>query len=143
MNAPQFKSILDRDSSTIEKPKPMPVGHYTFVVQGLPRYDKSKQKQTEFAEFTVTPIAADEDVDANALAAMGGFEGKKMRLTFYLTEDAAWRLVKFLDDCGVEDGILRQRAESANGAQFKGEVAHSASQDGESVFANIVKTFPV
>ena len=76
--------------------KPLPPGTYRCTVTGMPRYDKSAKKQTPFVEFTLTPTSARDDVDKEDLAAMGGVAGKTIKATYYLTEDAAWRLKKFI-----------------------------------------------
>lgn len=141
---PQFSSILDRPSADVERPKPLPQGTYICVVEGMPRYDKSSRKGTDFAEFTLKVIQADEDVDADDLKAVGGGVGKTIRATYYLTEDALWRLKVFLDDCGVEEGkhSLRRRAEMAAGHQVGVFIKHEATDDG-AVFARVNKTMPV
>lgn len=143
--APNFGSILDRQSSEIERPKPLPVGTYTCVVKGLPKYDKSSKKQTEFVEFTLQPLAAGDDVDADDLEAMGGFLNKTIRATYYLTEDALWRLKDFLTHLGIEEGdmSLRQRIGEATGRQVLATIKHQASEDGEAVYAQLGKTAAV
>lgn len=141
--ATTFASILDRPSNEIERPKPIPVGTYSGVVMGLPRYDKSSKKGTEFVEFTIGNLAAGDDVDADALDSMGGAANKTMKATYYLTEDAAWRLKDFLDHLGIEDeGTLRERVEQTSGKSVRFFVKHEPSQDGQSVFARIDKTMP-
>lgn len=141
MSTPNFASILDKPSSEVERPKPLPVGTYLWAVNGMPRYDKSSKKQTEFVEFTLNCLGAGEDVDQEALAAMGGFQGKQMKATYYLTENSLWRLKEFLDHCGIDpEGSLRQRVEQAAGCQVVGQITHEASQDGQSVFARLGNT---
>lgn len=141
--AVNFGSILDTPSNAVEKPKPLPQGSYIAVVQGLPRFDKSSKKQTEFVEFTLKLLSAGEDVDAEELAAMGGIAEKTIKATYYLTETALWRLKDFLDHAQIEEGdaTLRQRVEAAAGAQVGVFINHEASQDGESVFARVGRTF--
>lgn len=142
----QFESILDKPASEIERPKPLPQGTYVCTVKGLPRFDKSSKKQTPFVEFTLQPIEAGEDVDEDNLKAMGGFKNKTIRATYYETEDAIWRLKKFIEDCGVEieDGAsLRQLIEECPGKQVTAYVKHQASEDGQSVFAQLASTAPV
>lgn len=140
----QFSPILDKQSSAIERPKPFPTGLYLWAIKGLPRYDESTKKKTPFAEFTCVALEAKQDVDEEALEVFGGLTAKDMKVTFYLTDDAAWRLVKFLDDAqaGDQEMSIRERCEEANGCQFLGEIIHEASQDGQNVFARIGQTFP-
>lgn len=149
----KMADILDRQSSAVERPKALPVGTYVWRVTGVPRRDKSAKKQTPFTEFTVAPLQAQDNVDPDDLkAALTRLDGETKKLsdqtkkiTFYETEDALWRLVKFLDDCGAGDDkmTIRQRIEQAVGCQFLGDVTHSSSDDGEATYANITKTAPI
>jgi len=156
MNQPNFGSILDRPSNEVERPKPVPQGTYACVVKGQPRYDKSSKKQTEFVEFTLQPISAGEDVDQEALDAWSkkasgetrNLSDTTFRATYYITEDSVWRLKKFLQDLGIEedeDGetkSLRQMIEEAPGRQVNAFMKHRASEDGQSVFAELANTAP-
>jgi hypothetical protein len=149
MQSPTFSSILDRPSNSIEKPKPLPVGTYLAMTKGLPREDKSAKKQTPFVEFSMQLLQAADDVDQEALQAVLGSKALNeitMKNTFYLTDDAAWRLQKFLEaDLGIEGGdvSLRQMISSSPGRQCLVSIKHEASQDGTSVFARIDGTAPV
>lgn len=148
MDQPNFGSILDRPSGSIEPPKPMPVGEYVFVIQGQPRQDKSERKGTEFVEFTCKPIQALDSVDQDALKEFGGLGEATQRLTFYLTEKSVYRLNQFiLDDLQIDnDGgetRLRELISQTPGAQFIGTIKHTPSDDGKAVYANITNTAPV
>jgi len=147
---PNFGSLLDKAPSEIERPKPGPEGSYLWVVQGLPRQDKSSKKQTEFVEFTLKCVQAGDDVDPEALAAyltmpdgtkkpLGDFTQKA---TFYLTDNSLWRLKSFLEACGLDVDqaeSLRQCIEETPNCQVVGYVKHEASSDGESLFARVDK----
>ena len=141
----QFETVLDRPSSSIERPKPAPVGEYACVVIGQPREDKSTKKQTPFVEFTLKFLSAMESVDEDALDAWLGekkLQEMTIQYTFYLTEGAAWRLVKFLDDleAGDEDMSLRQRIAETPNKEIIVTIRHEPSEDGESMFARIGST---
>lgn len=147
--APDFSEILDRAPSEIEKPKPLPVGTYSTVLQGVPREDKSTKKQTKYVEFSHKILAAGEDVDEDALKeALTAPDGSVKDLrevvlfnTFYLTENAAWRLKDFLKDCGYdvdsEEMSMREMVEQSSGRQVNVYLKHEPSQDGQSMFAKI------
>ena len=144
--SPNFGSILDAAPSEVERPKPLPAGSYTCVIKGLPRYDKSSKKGTPFVEFTLQPIEAGEDVDEDDLKAMGGFTNKTIRATYYLTEDAAYRLDEFHEHCGIElddTTSRRERNEQTPGKQVLAYVKHTASNDGASIYAELAKTAAV
>jgi hypothetical protein len=150
-----FTDILDRPASAIEAPKALPVGTYTWVITGLPKHDKSAKKQTPYVEFPIKCLAAGEDVDQEALndwmtKASGdtrGLDTVEKKLTFYITEDSAYRLKDFLvDDLGLDETEyenIRQMTEAAPGQQFLGTIKHTASQDGKSVYAEIGATAPL
>lgn len=153
MNQPSFAPILDRAPTDIEPPKVLPVGSYSWIIRGVPRFDKSAQKKTDFVEFTVVPQAALDDVDqetlTEALTKKNGekvaLESKSQRLTYYLTEDAIYRLKDFLKHCGFDvddaDASLRQMINESPNRTFGGYVSHKPSDDGERMYANITKTF--
>ena len=140
-----FGSILDRKSSEVERPRPLPVGNYLCQVKGLPTYDKSTKKHTEYVEFSMVPIQALDDVDQEQLAEVGGLAGKTIDATFYLTEKSIWRLTEFLNDCGVEEDDLsiRQRVEQSPGCQVICTIIHEPSRDGKGVYANFGGSAPV
>jgi hypothetical protein len=142
---PNFSSILDESPTEIDRPKPMPEGTYTFVV-GSPRYDKSPKKGTPLVEFIVRPFTAGDDVDTDALDEAGGLQGKTLKATFYLTEDAIWRLDEFHQHCGInlmDETSRRIRNDQVLGAQVLGYVKHETSEDGTQVFAKIKRYAPV
>lgn len=148
----QFADILDKPATEIDRPKPLPVGTYLWTIQGMPRYDKSKEKQTPFYEFTVKCSGAADDVDEEALnewATRANGEKRKLteyttKLTFYITEDSLYRLQEFLSHCGLdgEGKSTRQLIDETPNAQFLGVITHSPSRDGTSVYANISRTAP-
>ena len=139
-----FSALLNKSMSDVERPKPMPQGSYVAMVQGLPRFDKSSKKQTEFVEFTLKLLAAGEDVDAEALAEMGGIADKTIKDTYYLTENSLWRLKEFLVNLGMpEDMSMQEAVEAAPGKQIGIFINHEPSQDGQAVFARVGKTFVV
>ena len=140
--APNFSDLLDKPLDDVERPKPLPVGSYLCVVKGLPRQDKSRQKQTPFYEFTLQPTQVGEDVDQEELAAMGGIENKLIKATYYITEDAMWRLKKFYEDCGIETAgkTSSQCAEETVNKSVWAVMRHEASQDGTAVFARLADT---
>ena len=146
MNTPNFSSILDQPASEIERPKPLPVGTYVCVVAGLPRHDKSTKKQTPFVEFTLKPLQAQDDVDKEALEEMGGLSERTIRATFYITEDSKWRLKKFLEEdlqIEVGDKTLSQMIDETPGRQCLAFLKHQASDDGQSVYAQLASTAPI
>lgn len=145
MTGPNFSSILDEAPTEVNRPKPMPVGTYLFTVIGSPTYDKSAKKGTPYVQFTLKPIAAESDVDDEALEEAGGIDNKTQRLTFYLTVDAIFRLDEFHEHCGIdlgEESSRRQRNDDVVNAQVRGVISHRTSDDGTQIFAEIRRTLP-
>jgi len=151
MAKPDFTSVLDMSPDEIERPKPLPPGDYIATINSYVR-DKSSQSETPFIEFLTTPVEALESVDEDWLKeAMTRIDGsmKKLsdftiRIRFYDTPDAAYRLKEFLlDDVQLEQGdkSIGQLVEDAINAQVTVSVKH-ASRDGR-VFVNVTGTAPV
>lgn len=148
-----FEDILNKPAAEIDRPKPLPVGTYQWLVTGLPRFDKSKEKQTPFYEFAVKCQAALDDVDEESLAnwaEKANGERRQLtdfttRLTFYITEDSIYRLQEFLEHCGIDldDKSIAQAVEETPNSSFIATIVHSPSKDGSTVYANIGKTAPV
>lgn len=142
-----FGSILDKAPSDIKPPVALPVGSYLTTVIGLPRFDKSTKKGTEFVEYTLKFVQALDDVDADELKAIeGGITDKTIKNTYYLTDAALWRLKEFLEHCGLDVEAaesLRELIEQPQGQQVIIHLKHEASDDGQRVFARIAGTAPV
>lgn len=147
-----FQDILNKPASEIEPPKLFPIGTYLWLIEGQPRFDKSKQKQTDFVEFNCRCLQPGPDVDP-AAADEAKVIGKTRNLTFYITEDALFRLANkdgsgFLNHLGVDTNqSLSAAISEAPGRQFWGTISHRSNvnqQTGEvRIFAEINQTAKV
>lgn len=143
-----FQSLLDQPVTEVDRPKPQPIGTYVFNVADY-EFGKSKQKQTDYVQFKLVPISAEEDVDQEELTEFLGdksLSDKSFKQDYYLTKDAVWRLNEFLlDYLKIEPGVpLREMIEMAKGMQVRGVIGHSPSQrDANIVYANITQFAPV
>lgn len=143
---PNFASLLSTPGSEIERPPPMPVGSYICTVQGLPRFDKSSKKQTDFVEFTLKFMEAREDVDEDELKKIGGLGDKTIKAVYYITETALWRLKDFLAACGLEadgDKTLEELIDETPNSTVGIFIRHEPGDDGVSMFARVGKAFQV
>jgi hypothetical protein len=144
---PNFSSILDEAPTEVNRPKPPPEGTYLCIV-GQWEQGKSAKKGTPFVKFPLRVIAADEDVDPDALAEMGGFEGRVLPITFYTTEDAVYRLDEFHQHCGVDltdPASRRMRNDLIINAQVYAYVKHRQADPNDpnsTIFAEIARTAP-
>jgi hypothetical protein len=154
VETPNFGSILDRPSEGGKRPPPLPVGTYNTLIKGLPRYGKSDKKGTDFVEFTHQFVQAYDDVseeDLNtALTKPSGevvkLSDRTIRNTYYLTEDAKWRVERFLKHCGLDEAdfeSIRQMIDATPGRQVAITIKHTPSDDGEDLYANIAGTAAV
>lgn len=150
---PNFSSLLDDVVTEINRPKPLPIGTYTCVVGRWERGESSKKK-TPFIKFPLTVIAAGEDVDADELDAMGGFDGRRLSVTFYTTEDAIYRLDEFHSHCGIDiennDLSRRQLNDEVLNSQVGVVISHRYPEtaDGQAdpdavPFAEVKRTFAI
>jgi len=132
---PSFASVLDMPADQIERPKPLPPGTYLWAIEGRPEHTKSKNKGTDQINFILICLGPAEDVDAKLLAEAGGWQGKKMRMTFWPTETAAYRLQEFIRDdlqMDLTGKTLRELLDETAGMQFAGHVKHEMiTKDGQ------------
>ena len=141
-----FSSILDEAPTEVIRPQPLPVGTYLCRVTGQPRYDKSKEKGTQYVEFTLVPIDIGADVAEDDVADAGGLDGKTFRHTLWLTPDAIFMLDQFHVDCGLEldEGISRRiRNDECINQEVLAVIKHTASPDGTRTYTNVTRTAPV
>jgi hypothetical protein len=97
--------ILGTQSSEFRGPaQVLPSGKYICIVES---YDRKNHD----IWFVFRPIKAESDVDRVELEMVGGLEGKVINGHLWLNEYGARTLVKLLDDCGIADGIVRERIE--------------------------------
>lgn len=144
MSEANFAALLDRQADEIEKPKPMPMGTFTFLVKDH-EFGESSQKKTPFIQFNVNPRVAQDDVDEEALAAVENWQDRNMRVTFYLTDDAMWRLTDFLEHCGIDMSgrTLAECIPETTNQMFNGYVIQQASQKNpDEMFSSIDSTAP-
>lgn len=150
--APTFESILDTETSAVERPRPMPAGTYDVIVKGMYETGESSQKKTPFVRFTYGFVAAGEDVDEEELkdiltnkeGAVTPLTEKTIKDTYYTTPDALFRLTDVLTNMGLDmeaDGLtIRNALAETPNCSLRIQVGHRASDDGEQIFAEVKRT---
>lgn len=139
MATPNFAHLLNKPATEIEKPKPMPVGTYYGIVQGFAPMESPKQ-QTPFLRFNVKLLRAGDDVDQSELAAAKVKFGEKIvSKDFYLTDDAEYRLVEFLESCGIpkEGKSLGEMLAESTNAEVQMEITHRMYNEGRDIATDI------
>lgn len=144
---PNFSSILDKPfDAEANRPIPIPQGSYVCIVDGIPKFDKTKSSDpTDVVEFYLKPVSPMPDVDQAALQeALKGtsLSDVKLRTSFYLTEKAVYRLDEFLENLGLDKGSVSRKegVSMAPGRQVIAVVTHASSKDGKAVYANVNST---
>lgn len=143
-----FESILDQKADEVERPKPAPAGTFDVIVKGMYEQGESSQKKTPFVRFTYAFVEAKEDVDEEALAEWLGedkISERSIRDTYYLTNDALWRLTDTLERMGIdqEGKSVRACLDETPNASLRILIGHRASEDGEQVFAEVKRTLKI
>lgn len=137
-----FTKLLEKQVDSVEAPKPLPVGSYKALV-GKHKFDKSAKKQTDFVRFDIKPIEALEDVDQEELEKAGGLAAMQkvtLRQDYYLTEDALYRLRKFLEEncrLSCEGRSFQEVIPETENAEIIVQLKHRLSEDGQSKYMEI------
>ena len=122
-----FNALLSTNLDEVEKPKPLPVGTYTYMIEGWEQ-GESSLKGTPYVQFNCIPVSAGEDVSPSDLEGIN-LAKKKLRYTCYLTPDAMYRLKDFLKIIGIStDGRrLKEALADTKGALFQGHTLQKPS----------------
>lgn len=133
------------DQGNVKQPKPIPAGIYLSQVMGVPRFDKSKQKQTPYVEFTHRLLEPqDDNINPDELAEALGerkLNDVTLKATYYYEEmyNRA-RLDQALKDMGHDLAAGESRQQMIEGSAGKTVgvvVVHEPSQDGTRMFARV------
>lgn len=136
-----FKDILAKPIAEVEAPQAIPLGTYDFRIKNH-EFVESGKKKTPGVQFNVIPTRAHEDVSQEELSALKKpFSSREMKLTFWITEESAFRLREFLEnDIGLTGANLESLIPQAANAIFAGYVNQRPSEDNTKMFSEITKT---
>jgi hypothetical protein len=150
-----FTDILDTPATEVSKPRPTPIGTYLCMVKGNYEEGKTPNTQTPYVDFTLQYRQAQDDVDEEALSEyltqgdgqVTKLADKTIRYRLWTSDNALWRLLKFLKDLGIpekdENGetyTVREMMQLAPNCQCLVYIKHRASNDGENMYAEIART---
>ena len=145
---PKFEDLLDLPPSEDDVPKLIPVGSYLVTVKGLPEVGRSTVKDTPFRRFTYQIIDIGADVDEVEIEERGGVNqiiGKSVKDTYYITDDAIFRLNAMLENClgDVEGKSRRELIDETPNCELGIYLRHRAATDGsDRMFLDVSRTFP-
>ena len=147
-----FEEILKRPTKDIKMPQPLPIGTYHCLVEGPPTHEESSLKKTPCRVYKFKIVAPMGDVNAKeaAEAQVVGkvIGGQYSGAAFYITDEATWRYVEFLEDhLGLEnpngEKTIEELEAEVPGKQLLIKIKHDLSQDGKRVFHRIESTMHV
>lgn len=91
-----FSELGQVKANTVERPKPMPEGHYLAQFSGPMTEHKAGKSGNLAMRFPFKLVGAGEDVDAEELAAAGGLPtDKSFHIDFWMSPDARYRFTDF------------------------------------------------
>jgi hypothetical protein len=134
---PDFSHLLNVKAGEIKTPVPLPAGEYLLTVQSWEQVESGK-KGTPGVQVNFVVAAP-----VNVLGELPekGVNGKAVRDTFWLTEDALFRLKTFVEHCGVElpeDKSLGEALTEIVGQSVVGTIAQRPNpNDPTQVFAEL------
>lgn len=131
-----FSALLGKRREEIKPPPVLPSGTYAVTVHQTPTFDVSSRKGTPFVRFQATPQAHHEDVDEAELPE--NWRDKKLRLDFYLTDEADFMLADLANKLELEWETLYEVVEQLPGHILDVEVSkQSSEQNPDREFNNV------
>lgn len=138
--AVDFSKILKKQTAEIEKPVPLPIGTYLCNNPALPKFEAVGKKETPAAIFSLVVLNAQDDVDQEELSKIKDWQGKGIRHTVWLSDDALFRAKEQLcqafqiDEAGKTLGQIFN--ETIN-KQVLVTISHRPSDDGTEMYAQV------
>lgn len=134
-----FSELGQVKANTVERPKPLPEGHYIAQFSGPMKEHKAAKSGNLAMRFPFKLVNATEDVDQDELAAAGGLPDKEFHIDFWMSPDARYRFTDFACKAmGLSDDLnLIELAEKLieENQPFSIQNKHRPSeQDPETVF---------
>jgi hypothetical protein len=136
-----FRQLLSTPMDEIKRPPPIPPGTYHGVVSSH-EFRESSKKKTAYVQYNLALISPGEDVETSAFNdAVGVLELSKrnFNVSFYLTDQAKYRVKEFLESLGVQTTgrSLGECVPEALNARVLVTVTQQNSDDGKSVYNNV------
>ncbi len=146
MSEVNFQELLAKQVDSVERPKAFPIGSYDAIIAGH-EYGKSSKKETPYVRFWCKLIGTRDDVVDEDFEAAGGLEAlnarKPIKLDFYITDAALWRLTDFLQnslDLNCAGRTIDSVIPEATNVPLIVSIVHEAGSKEGDVFMNIGDT---
>lgn len=137
MSASTFRELLSQKTDAVERPRALAPGHYVGEIK-THEFGQSRQKQTPYVRFILTPNEETTDV---ATGANDGIDLSKreLRKDFFITPTALYRLSDMLDAVlGKTQGrSFDERIPETRGVRVMFAVTSRESEDGTETYNDI------
>lgn len=142
-----FQDILNKPVEDIKPPRPLPIGTYMCIVDGVPEVKQMGKAGNSAAVIKFKFMQPQPDVDQSALVEALSESGKQLpdfsvTSNMWLTDAAAFRLKDMLESFGISmsSKTLAQALEEAPGKSCLVSIGHRPSEDGKSMFMDVKGT---
>ncbi len=139
MSNVNFRDLLSFNTDEVERPKPLPAGHYLGVIRSH-EFAMSKNKGTPFVRFLIVPESPTDDViDHNNDLASIDLSRRELRRDYYITPQSRYRLADMLDAVlGKTTGrTADERIPETTGARVIFGVTQRTSEDGQDTYNDV------
>lgn len=135
--ASTFRQLLSQPTDAVERPKALAAGHYIGEIK-THEFGQSRQKQTPYVRFVLTPSEETADVMEGANAGTD-LSRRELRKDFYITPNSLYRLGDMLDAVlGKTSGrSFDERIPETRGARVMFAVTQRESEDGTETYNDI------
>lgn len=135
--APNFRDLLSMPTDSVERPKPLPEGHYIAYIKAH-EFGTSAKKNTPYVRFLFSIESGSDDVSADDLANID-LTRRELRRDFYITPNALYRLSDMLDAVlGAQQGrSFDERIPDCRNAKVLIGVTQRQSEDGTDTFNDV------
>lgn len=135
--AQSFRELLAQATDQVERPRALAVGHYIGEIKGH-EFGLSRNKQTPYVRFLITPEAEGPDVTKGANDGVD-LSRRELRKDYYITPAALYRLSDMLDAVlGQETGrSFDERIPDTRNAKIMFKVTQRENEEGTETFNDI------
>lgn len=148
-----FLDVLNTPASSIEKPKPLPIGTYVWKVNKPYKETVMGQGAWNAVTLPIIPIGIHEqsnDVNEDELSAFGSLNSAPNDVRFMFSTDpaksgdverTAYQLKRFLLEVlrvdGDENATIKELLAKAVGCEFVGQAHHRPDAERDAIFVDV------
>ena len=137
MSGSTFRELLSKPTDAVDRPRALASGHYVGEIKSH-EFGLSRQKQTPYCRFILTPSEETADVAEGANTGID-FSKRELRKDYFITPTALYRLSDMLDAVlGKTTGrSFDERIPETRGVRVMFAVSSRESEDGTETYNDI------